>query len=638
MPQLTPRDIEHEVSTHLAYASIAEHYDSLPNPMLSLEQRYLVNLLPDFRGRDVVDLGCGTGRWLETVALQKPRSLVGVDLSPEMLAVARRKVPSAQLVHADISDERLGERSFDIVLGSFLLGYVDDLQRLGRKVQQMVRARGLVVFSDIHPETARLLGWKRSFRDITPLTYSHDLPVILHTFQELGLELACLLQPHFGDAEREVFRSAGRNDFEKAATFPAIYIAAFRRSGQYPAPSLKLRGTRVALGATDSVAADLEISGGRISRFTGAEYSLQNEGALDLSGYLLLPGLINAHDHLEFALFPRLGCRKYANATEWARDIQTASAQTIQQHRKIARTSRLCWGGLRNLLAGVTTVCHHNPYEAATFTDDFPVRVVHSFGWAHSLAFDDVGARHTECGPDTPFIVHVGEGTDQSSKAELGRLNSLGVLDSRCVIVHGVALTDQDIELLNKAGASVIWCPSSNRFLFGQTIDARRLRKLNRLAVGTDSALTGAGDLAEELREASVYSDFSAKELYELVTSSAAGLLRLRDGEGRIAIGGVADLVAVRALSSTAAEALSSLSAGNIELVISRGRVVLASSAMLERLSLEAKAGLKPLEVEGLVRWVRAPLGKLFHDAVSQVGCDLMLGGKRVRHVSTEWL
>jgi hypothetical protein len=59
---------------------------------------------------------------------------------------------------------------------------------------------------------------------------------------------------------------------------------------------------------------------------------------------------------------------------------------------------------------------------------------------------------------------------------------------------------------------------------------------------------------------------------------------------------------------------------------------------MLERLSPEAKAGLKPLEVEGLVRWVRAPLGKLFHDAVSQVGCDLMLGGKRVRHVSTEWL
>jgi len=298
----------------------------------------------------------------------------------------------------------------------------------------------------------------------------------------------------------------------------------------------------------------------------------------------------------------------------------------------------LWWGGLRNLLAGVTTVCHHNPYEAATFTEEFPVRVVHSFGWAHSLAFDDVAMRHAECGADEPFLLHAGEGVDEMSTLELERLCSLGVLDPRCVLVHGVALTQQDIELLNEAGASVVWCPSSNRFLFGRTIDVRRLRKLNRLALGTDSALTAAGDLVDELREAAIYSDFSARELYELVTNSPARLLHLRHGEGRIAIQGVADFVAVRDSFRTGAEALSSVSAEDIELVISRGRVVLASSAMLERLSPESKAGLKPLEVEGLVRWVRAPLGKLFHDAVSQLGCDLMLGGKRVRHVSTDWL
>lgn len=640
MSPVTHRDAE-QVPAQLAYASIAEHYDSLPNPMLSLEQRYLATLLPDFRDRDVVDLGCGTGRWLELIASQKPRLLVGVDVSAEMLAMASRKVPSAQLIQADVSSARLSEDSFDIVLGSFLLGYVDDLQRLGRKIRQMLRPGGLAVFSDIHPQTMRLLGWQRGFntagRNITPASYSHDLSVILRTFQELGLELA-LLEPHFGDAEREIFRSAGRIDFETAAAFPAIYIAAIRRSGEPPAYSHALRGARVALTATETVAVDLVISRGRISQLAGAAYSARTAELLDLSGYLLLPGLINAHDHLEFALFPRLGRRKYGNATEWACDIQAASAQTIQQHRKISRNTRLWWGGLRNLLAGVTTVCHHNPYEAATFTEEFPVRVVHSFGWAHSLAFDDVGARHPECGPDAPFIVHVGEGTDQSSNAELTRLASLGILDSRCVIVHGVALAEADIELLNESGASVIWCPSSNRFLFGRTIDTRRLRKLNRLALGTDSALTAAGDLVDELREASIYSDFSARELYELVSSSPARLLRLRNGEGRIAIGGVADFVAVRDSSSTGAEALSSLSAENIELVISRGRVVLASSAMLDRLSPEAKAGLKPLELEGLVRWVRAPLGKLFHDAMSQLRCDLMLGGKRVRHVSAGWL
>jgi cytosine/adenosine deaminase-related metal-dependent hydrolase/ubiquinone/menaquinone biosynthesis C-methylase UbiE len=635
--QLTPRDVE-QVPAQLAYAGIAEHYDSLPNPMLSLEQRYLASLLPDFRDRDVFDLGCGTGRWLERVASQKPRSLVGVDISAEMLAVAVRKVPSAQLVQADASTARIGEDAFDIVLGSFLLGYVDDLQRLGRKIRQMLRRGGLVVCSDVHPETALVLGWKRGFHDITPVSYSHDLSLILRTFQELGLELECLLEPHFGDAEREIFRSAGRSDFEEAAAFPAIYIAAFRREGQHRAPSYTLRGTRVAITATESVAADLVISEDRISRLASAAYSSRTVEELDLSGHLLLPGLINAHDHLEFALFPRLGHGKYPNATEWAGDIQSSSAATIKRHRRVDRQTRLWWGGLRNLLAGVTSVCHHNPYEAATFTEDFPVHVVHSFGWAHSLAFDDVAMRHAECGADEPFILHAGEGVDASSASELEHLCSLGVLDPRCVLVHGLALTDDDIELLNESGASVVWCPSSNRFLFGRTIDARRLRKLKRIAMGTDSALTAAGDLVDELREASFHSDFSAQELYEFVTSSAARLLRLRNGEGRIAIEGVADLVAVRDSCRTEAEALSSVSAEDIELVISRGRVVLASSAMLERLSPETKAGLKPLEVEGLVRWVRAPLGKLFHDAVSQLGCDLMLGGKRVRHVSTDWL
>ena len=216
-------------------------------------------------------------------------------------------------------------------------------------------------------------------------------------------------------------------------------------AGQSPARSYALRSARVALTATESIAADLLISGDRISQLSTATYSLPPDEVLDLSGYLVLPGLINAHDHLEFALFPKLGGRSYGNATEWARDIQTSSAATIRLHRKVDRHTRLWWGGLRNLLAGVTTVCHHNPYEAATFTEDVPVRVVHSFGWAHSLAFDDVVSRHAECGLDDPFIVHVGEGTDDCSHAELRRLASLGVLDSRCVIVHGLAFTVDDI-------------------------------------------------------------------------------------------------------------------------------------------------------------------------------------------------
>ena len=90
------------LSTTEGYRLWSQVYDSEPNPMLLLEQRFLEPLLPPVVGRDVVDLGCGTGRWLEKLALLKPRSLIGIDSSAHMLARAVGKVRgSATLLRED---------------------------------------------------------------------------------------------------------------------------------------------------------------------------------------------------------------------------------------------------------------------------------------------------------------------------------------------------------------------------------------------------------------------------------------------------------------------------------------------------------------------------------------------------------
>ena len=65
---------------------------SAPNPMLSLEERFLAPILPKLRGQDVLDVGCGTGRWLEKMAKRHATSLTGVDASPEMLERASEKL------------------------------------------------------------------------------------------------------------------------------------------------------------------------------------------------------------------------------------------------------------------------------------------------------------------------------------------------------------------------------------------------------------------------------------------------------------------------------------------------------------------------------------------------------------------
>src|SRR5262245_47510100 len=87
------------------------------------------------------------------------------------------------------------------------------------------------------------------------------------------------------------------------------------------------------------------------------------DAAIDLENRLILPGLINAHDHLEFNLFPRLGRGPYSNSADWARDIYQPEVSPVREHLSVPRNIRMLWGGLKNLLCGVTTVCHHNPYD-----------------------------------------------------------------------------------------------------------------------------------------------------------------------------------------------------------------------------------------------------------------------------------
>src|SRR5438552_9584515 len=141
--------------------------------------------------------------------------------------------------------------------------------------------------------------------------------------------------------------------------------------------TLWIGGGRISCDARTAVHANIAIRNGLILGIAdrsgpGANYSSAETEALDLSGHLILPGLINAHDHLEFNLFPRLGNGPYPNSEAWANDIYQPGRSPLREHRSVPKPVRLWWGGLKNLLSGVTTVCHHNPYEEEMFGRHFP--------------------------------------------------------------------------------------------------------------------------------------------------------------------------------------------------------------------------------------------------------------------------
>jgi cytosine/adenosine deaminase-related metal-dependent hydrolase len=385
---------------------------------------------------------------------------------------------------------------------------------------------------------------------------------------------------------------------------------------------MTLRGARVAMCAKEATAADIAIEGGRLRLCPRAATGPE----LDLAGFLILPGLINAHDHLEFNLFPRSGSGPYANATDWATDIHRPDEPPVCDHLKVSKPLRLLWGGIKNLICGVTSVLHHNPYHPV-FDTGFPVRVVSRFGWSHSLAFSqDLAGDWTRTPPKAPFLIHACEGTDNGAAGEVYRLDAAGTLGPATVLVHGVALDAAGLDLMKQRGSSLIWCPSSNQFTLGRTLSQEALQSSVPIALGTDSALTAAGDLVDELEIARRY--VTVERLYAMVTDIAARVLRLEGGEGTISDGGTGDLVIVRDIGASPAEALLFL---HPEAVIVGGRVKLISPFLAQSLPSSCTEHLQPLRIEGRGRWLIDCEVRMLMDGCHRVfGDRFRLAGKAV--------
>lgn len=269
---------------------------------------------------------------------------------------------------------------------------------------------------------------------------------------------------------------------------------------------------------------------------------------VDLHGDRLLPGLINAHDHLQLNNFPRLEYREpYRNAREWIADVNTRmhADPAFKASVAIARDDRLFVGGVKNLLSGVTTVAHHDPLYPALSSAHYPTRVVANCGWSHSLCVDgeeNVRRSYQRTPVDWPWIIHAAEGVDKESADEFERLDALGCLGANTLIVHGTALDHAQRMRLERAAAGLLWCPSSNLRLFRKTADVVDLVARGRVALGSDSRLTGARDLLDELHIAAEVSGLGEQALESLVTGHSARLLRLTD-RGVLRPGALADLL-----------------------------------------------------------------------------------------------
>lgn len=240
----------------------------------------------------------------------------------------------------------------------------------------------------------------------------------------------------------------------------------------------------------------------------GIRLALWGARGVSLEGCTVFPSLINAHDHLELNHFPRTKFRdRYTNAHEWGEDVSARlEDEPFKSLRAYPLEDRCFIGGLKNLLCGALTVAHHNPPHKCLFKPDFPVRVLRKYGWAHSLHFTaeaEIVRSYRATPPDVPWFIHLAEGTDEIAAGEYGRLKALGCVGANTVIVHGVGMTEADIADAAPRVRGLVWCPTTNAYLLGKTLDAQRwIGAGGTLLLGSDSRLTADGDLLDEMAAA----------------------------------------------------------------------------------------------------------------------------------------
>jgi ArsR family transcriptional regulator len=120
------------------------------------------NFLPGCRVGDLLDIGTGTGRMIKLCAAGADRA-IGVDLSREMLAVARANLDGPDFRHcmlrrAPAENLPFADASFDVVLCHMVLHFLPDPARAFVEAGRVLRSGGRMILVDFAPHDATILG------------------------------------------------------------------------------------------------------------------------------------------------------------------------------------------------------------------------------------------------------------------------------------------------------------------------------------------------------------------------------------------------------------------------------------------------------------------------------------------------
>ena len=199
------------MSIEKAYNIWASQYDSNLNLTRDLDKKCTIETLKNLDFKNVLELGCGTGKNTEWL-LNKAERIIGLDFSQEMLHKAKAKIFDKRVIFkkADLTKDWEIENNFvDLITASLTLEHIKNLGHIFSQANLKLKKNGLFFISELHP-LKQYSGSKASYETENGIkeleVYIHDISEYIDTAKNNGFQLIELKEWFDESSENEIPR------------------------------------------------------------------------------------------------------------------------------------------------------------------------------------------------------------------------------------------------------------------------------------------------------------------------------------------------------------------------------------------------------------------------------------------------
>jgi ubiquinone/menaquinone biosynthesis C-methylase UbiE len=220
-----------EKSAVEAYDLWSNDYDKQPdNLMLHLDGKLFNHLISqiNIQGKQVADIGCGTGRHWSVIFDKQPGALTGFDVSGGMLQKLKEKYPQAQIrkitdnLFSDVPDQ-----TYNVIISTLTVAHIENIEEALQSWARLLKSGGDIIITDFHPHTLTF-GGKRTFKHNNAVmavrNYVHPIYTIKDVLLRNNFQLMSQEEIKIDESMKPFYtKQNAMHVFEKYNGFPVIY-------------------------------------------------------------------------------------------------------------------------------------------------------------------------------------------------------------------------------------------------------------------------------------------------------------------------------------------------------------------------------------------------------------------------------